>query len=94
MQTVRLALSSFPAPEGVDVDANLPGEGRFAQAKFLPERDNLPGREFTFGCGSARSLRKEALSGNELFEEFEVGSDRRVLASFPTAMVDSSMPSF
>jgi len=38
MQTVRCPLSSFPTPEGVDVDADLAGEGRFAKAKLLPER--------------------------------------------------------
>jgi hypothetical protein len=30
MQTVWPALSLLPAPEGVDVDADLPGKGRFA----------------------------------------------------------------
>ena len=63
MQTARCPLSSLTAPEGVDVDADLAGEGRFVQAKLLPERDNLPRGELTFDWASSRALWHETTSG-------------------------------
>jgi hypothetical protein len=90
MQTVGCPLSSFPAPERVDIYADLPGKSRFAQAKLVPERGNLLRREFAFDC---RALRQEAISGNKGFEQVAARSNWRILASLP-AIVDSSMPSF
>ena len=92
MQTVGCPLSSFPAPERVDIYADLPGKSRFAQAKLVPERGNLLRREFAFDCRALR--RQEAISGNKVFEQVAARSNWRILASLPSAMVDSSMPSF
>ena len=82
MQTVRCPLSSFPAPDRVGIYADLASKSRFAQAKLVPECGNLLRREFTFDC---RALRREAISGNEGFEQVAVRANWRILASLPAS---------